>query len=506
MSAMGRESLVEAMLAAGISPSAVAQASERAARTGEDLASAALGLKVAPERDLVRVLAALRGYPGVDLSQSVVCLSNLLLIPEDLIRSRLVLPVMDAGGEMIAAMADPDDREVFDQLRFLTGRRILRHIAVTLSLRQAIDGAFKLVNAGEHLWRGREAWNAEPPPEGRAAVVRPPPGPAQVQATPGPLEGLPLQVRPGQVPEARWLDAFLSLGGPSAVGDPAKGAPAGAQLPPRSVHTALTPTYLRIDALGAGKTVLVVDDDPDLRSIEAKLLAPLGCAVVQATDGKEGLALARELSPDAMILDAMLPGMHGFEVCRAVKGDPALRRTGIIMVSGIYTGWRVGVDLKEVYGADFFFAKPFRVEEVSRAVRTLLLGAPEAEALALSRRQEVLALCKEAQGHSAAGRPAEAAAMLQTASQKDPFSAEPHYYLAQILRSAGQPYQAIAALERAVELRPDLDQPVAQLGELYLELGFRKTAREVFLKAASVCRDPGRLQQIQQRLAQLDPG
>jgi CheY-like chemotaxis protein len=258
-----------------------------------------------------------------------------------------------------------------------------------------------------------------------------------------------------------------------------------------------------MSTLGAGKTVLVVDDDPEMRALEKKLLEPLGCAVVETGDGKEALAFARDLCPDVVLLDAMLPGMHGFEVCRAIKGDAALRRTGIVMISGIYTGWRIGTDLKEVYGADYFFEKPFRVGEVTRAVRSLLLGGTKAEAHSRARRDEALATCREALVRARAGKTVEAIGLLQSAAQKDPFSAEPQFFLGQVLRQAGQPYQAVAALERAVELRPDLDQPLALLGELYLTLGFRKTARDVFVRALDVCTDEARTKVLRSRVSVL---
>jgi len=255
--------------------------------------------------------------------------------------------------------------------------------------------------------------------------------------------------------------------------------------------------------VGAGKTVLVVDDDREMRQMEVKIVEPMGCALLETGDGKEALALAREVRPNVVLLDAMLPGMHGFEVCRAIKGDPDLRHTGIVMISGIYTGWRIGADLKEAYGADYFFEKPFRVGEVSRAIRVLLLGGVGGDAHTRARRQEALETCREALVRAQAGRHQEAIGLLNAAVHKDPFSAEPHFLLGQVLRQAGQPYQAVAALERAAELRPDLDQTLTILGDLYLTLGFRKTARDVFKRALDACADVARGQQIQARLSQL---
>jgi hypothetical protein len=65
---------------------------DRAARTGEDVVSACWSLKLAPERDLVRVLCDACGFPGIDLSHSVVRVTNLDLVPEDIVQRQLVLP------------------------------------------------------------------------------------------------------------------------------------------------------------------------------------------------------------------------------------------------------------------------------------------------------------------------------------------------------------------------------------------------------------------------------
>lgn len=467
----------------------------RSASTGEDLASACWSLKLVPERELVRLLCRLHGYPGIDLSSSVLRLANLELVPEDVVLRKLALPVLDNGSEIMIAMADPEDAAVYDELRFLTGRKVMRHVGVPAAIRAAADAALAAREAGEQEWRGSQAWSLEPPPEGRAAVVHP-----GESGGPGAPPLVPLG--PPSVEEERvWLEGFLEGLELPARRSEAPPPPPAAPAPPQDPSATV-----KIDSVGAGKTVLVVDDDPEMRAMELKLLQPLGCAAVETGDGKEALALARELRPDVVLLDGMLPGMHGFEVCRAIKGDPELRRTGIVMISGIYTGWRIGADLKEAYGADYFFEKPFRIAEVTRAVRVLLLGGSGAQAMSRARRGEALAACQEALVQARAGKHAQAIALLHGAVHKDPFSAEPHFYLGQVLRQAGQPYQALASLERAVDLRPDLDPPLALLGELYLQLGFRKTARDVFARALDACSDAGRSAQLRARLAAIGRG
>ena len=67
--------------------------------------------------------------------------------------------------------------------------------------------------------------------------------------------------------------------------------------------------------------ILVIDDDPDLHSVVKKILEPKSYEVISALDGDEGLRKVVEERPDLIILDVIMPGKHGFEVCRELKTD-----------------------------------------------------------------------------------------------------------------------------------------------------------------------------------------
>ena len=81
------------------------------------------------------------------------------------------------------------------------------------------------------------------------------------------------------------------------------------------------------------KTVLVIEDDPWTRTITTALLAGEGFAVVEAKNGEEGLSLARQHSPHAVLLDLALPTMSGLEVLRELKNDAATESIPVIIVS-----------------------------------------------------------------------------------------------------------------------------------------------------------------------------
>ena len=81
------------------------------------------------------------------------------------------------------------------------------------------------------------------------------------------------------------------------------------------------------------KTVLVIEDDPWTRTITTALLAGEGFAVVEAKNGEEGLQMAREHAPDAILLDLALPTKSGLDVLRELKGEVATQPIPVIVVS-----------------------------------------------------------------------------------------------------------------------------------------------------------------------------
>ncbi len=102
------------------------------------------------------------------------------------------------------------------------------------------------------------------------------------------------------------------------------------------VETALAPE-LRQDAdVERRETkILCVDDDPLIRQMLGDILRFHGYAVMTAPDGEIGLQAARVERPDLILLDVMMPGMDGFEVCRRVKADPTMKSTPIIILTAM---------------------------------------------------------------------------------------------------------------------------------------------------------------------------
>jgi signal transduction histidine kinase len=137
-------------------------------------------------------------------------------------------------------------------------------------------------------------------------------------------------------------------------------------------------------------TFLVVDDLPENRTLMARLIRTSfpGSEVEACSNGREALALVRTLRPQVMVIDAMMPEMSGFEVCRRVKADPELSMTMTILVSAVLTGSRdraLGLDS----GADSCICKPFEKAELVAQLRALLrIHSSEQDMVASKRRLE----------------------------------------------------------------------------------------------------------------------
>ncbi|HEX8459517.1 MAG TPA: response regulator transcription factor [Pyrinomonadaceae bacterium] len=128
------------------------------------------------------------------------------------------------------------------------------------------------------------------------------------------------------------------------------------------------------------KPILIVEDDPDIAEGLRYNLEREGLEVLIAPTGEQGLtaALDARRAPALVILDLMLPGMSGMELCRRLRREPATRRTPIMMLTArADEAERVaGLDL----GADDYITKPFSVKEVLARVRALLRRTDEASA------------------------------------------------------------------------------------------------------------------------------
>jgi len=116
--------------------------------------------------------------------------------------------------------------------------------------------------------------------------------------------------------------------------------------------------------------VLVVEDDPAARRLVSFALEQEGYEVLTASNGLEGLTKAQTERPEILVLDVMLPGLDGFEVCRRLRADTEMSGVLVLMLSAKAQESDKTTGLK--MGADDYLAKPADPLEVAARVKTLL--------------------------------------------------------------------------------------------------------------------------------------
>jgi putative two-component system response regulator len=122
--------------------------------------------------------------------------------------------------------------------------------------------------------------------------------------------------------------------------------------------------------MAAAGTVLVIDDQPQSLEAMREALHPLGFEVWQALDGETGFLLARDRQPDVILLDVMMPGIDGYEVCRRLKADEDTRLLPVVFFTGLDSR-QARLRGLEV-GATDFLSKPFDLVELEVRVRNLV--------------------------------------------------------------------------------------------------------------------------------------
>ena len=132
--------------------------------------------------------------------------------------------------------------------------------------------------------------------------------------------------------------------------------------------------------------IVVVEDEPDILEVFDYNLTREGFRVVTARDGADGLKKIRQELPDLVVLDLMLPGMDGLEVCRRLRGDDVTRALPVVMVTA--KGEEADIVVGLGMGADDYLVKPFRPRELLARVRAVLRRSQSQTQTAASERVE----------------------------------------------------------------------------------------------------------------------
>jgi len=122
-------------------------------------------------------------------------------------------------------------------------------------------------------------------------------------------------------------------------------------------------------------TILAVEDEKDILDLLDFNLSQAGYRVVRAQDGLEGLRLARAERPDLIVLDLMLPGLDGKEVCRRIRQDPELKAIPVVMLTA--KAEEIDRIIGFEIGADDYLTKPFSIRELNLRIQAILRRAQE---------------------------------------------------------------------------------------------------------------------------------
>jgi DNA-binding response OmpR family regulator len=250
------------------------------------------------------------------------------------------------------------------------------------------------------------------------------------------------------------------------------------------------------------RTVLIVDDETDIRKLLRRVFEDRGYRVLEADRGLVALSMVKEHQPDVLILDAMLPEVHGFDIAKRLKGTQRYGHIPIVMVSAVYRGWRFAEDLKASYGVDAYLEKPFKVADVVRAVENALernaepLDTEKISAEAEKMLNAGIAAYKQ-------GDLATAIEHLREGSRIDPLAYRLHYHLGLLYGKQGRVYDAIQELQTALEINGRHFPALKNLAVLYQKAGFRNKAIEIWERALAVAPDDPTRQSIKEHLVGL---
>lgn len=501
-----------------VTPQRLDQALE--SQGGGRLASRLLQEGVISGLAALRALSEQHGIPGLDLDQVCVKLSDLDLLPREIAERHLILPVLSRGERLFVAMANPREKKVIDELEFVTGKKVYPYVALESPLALTISEAYSRKARGEEYYVGPSCPaetlkkfgidpaklsarnDSVPPAEDQSADAESPPRELG-ELAPESL-GAFSTLEP-QVSEAEE-DLASSQETPGVTGTASAAEVAyedfGDLNSELSVVTDLPEQKPTNPATGA--TVLVVDDEAEIRRMLDKLLSGKGYRVLQADSGHMALRMVKEHAPDLMVLDAMLPEVHGFEIARRIKGSKRYGHIPIVMVSAVYRGWHYAEDLKQSCGVEAFIEKPFRIAEVISAVESALRGTEKRE------KADVDAMHKEAEkalldGVAAykAGDLDGAVRLLKAGVNIDPLAYRLHFHLGLLYGRQGLVFDAIAALEKAVEINSKHFPAVKNLAILYQKAGFRNKAAEMWHKAAVIAPDDATRETVKNQLMSL---
>jgi DNA-binding response OmpR family regulator len=452
-------------------PPKLKEALDNQGKSSMRLATQCFHSGLASEDALLSALSAQVGVPGVQITRLVLPLRFLEVVSEQDAHRNTMLPVRVDPERIFLAMADPINERLVSEVAFTSGRKVLTCVALQGPLQRAIKEAYTAKRNGELEYRGERAEGdadgamlffvfAEELTQVPRELIESLGG--QVERKSDEAEILIATDEAGEVE----LEVSISENNTVSLGQRRSGE-----------H----------EQLDGKPRVLVVDDDPELRRLVTRMLGNKGFVVEEAARGLEALNRIRSSPPDLLLLDAMLPEVHGFDICRKIKASDRYGDIPVIMISSIYRGWRFARDLKEAYGVAAFLEKPFDIQVLLDTVDRVL-SATRRKGNQGGQRQQISSAAKKAiqtgVNKYRSGDLDGAIECYREGIHIDPLSAKLHYQLAILyLKKKGMTYQAMQEFEEAVALDPEMFPALRNLAILYQSKGFKNKAIDLWERA-----------------------
>jgi response regulator RpfG family c-di-GMP phosphodiesterase len=222
---------------------------------------------------------------------------------------------------------------------------------------------------------------------------------------------------------------------------------------------------------------------------------------ITVDNGTDAIKMINRNLPDLIILDAMLPGKHGFEICKEIKESETLSSIPVLIISAIYKGWQFEKDIINIYKANKFLEKPFRISALMDTIKELIevkkeISIPDED----QKLDQILSLSAKLINKGDFGN---AQKILEHAVKVAPFYYKFRYLLGYTYLVQNNNYLAISELETAVDMNRKFFPAIKELAVLYEKMGFRNKAIEKWQIAIEATEDKSVKERIKKHLIDL---
>lgn len=447
--------------AGAVTEAQIKAALKQQAITGELLGSILQSQGVLTEKQVAFYLGKTYEVPSVVISEFIPDATLQKKIPKEIAEKFQILPLRLQDRVLTVAAANPQDFRMLQEVEFMTGCSLRVHVAMRSALRKRIERYYSQIVTAEEMPSNYEI-SFDP----------------SITGTAMPITSIADDLGTKDLREAQKL-----------------------------AKSAASPSIPLQEIKKTGATILVVDDDATIRTLLEDALKSKNYTVLTAARGREAVQKIQTVRPDLILLDAMLPEIHGFTICKTLKDSQKYRDIPVMIITAVYTGWRFAMDVKDNYGANDVLEKPFKIQDVLIKVKQLLeesASAPDdivSKDVALSRKAEDY--LQAGMKFFLAGQIQEALVAFKQGIQIDQLHPMLHYYEGKCYEAMKDPFNALAAMEKAIDIDAHLFPALKDIAILYQQNGFKRKAIEMWERAAQLCTDPAMKEKIKQNLLSL---